>query len=284
MPQDSRKHLLHGSILVLLGLGVVAVVGWTVLQGWDFYATPLAERPHHQDFRQFRPAGPVGHWLGVVGSAMILLLFTYSLRKRLAAWGRLGELRIWLRYHIFLGIAGPVLIIMHTSFKVSGLVAVSFWSMVAVALSGVFGRYLYQQLPRNFLGHDLSLEEFGAQGEALLVDLVEHAGLDDKRLQELEDIALGPFLGRRILLALPRLPLANAMLPRRLAAWQPSNGQALGLARRWVLLRRRIHFFHLVRDLFHWWHVLHKPFAVIMVLIMLVHVVLAVALGYNLRY
>lgn len=289
MPLPRGKHLLHGSLLALLGLAVMAVVAWTLLQGWNFYATELAERPRHVDFRQFRPAGPVGHWLGVAGSAMILLLLTYSLRKRQKGWGRLGDLRIWLRYHIFLGIAGPVLITLHTSFKVSGLVAVSFWSMVAVALSGVFGRYLYQQLPRNMLGSDLSLEESEAQGETLLVELSQRTGLDDLGVQKLEDLALGPFAGRRPLLALPRLPLANALLPRRLASWRSSTGMILTdkdreLARRWILLRRRIHFFHQMRDLFHWWHVLHKPFAVIMIIIMLVHVALTVALGYNLRY
>lgn len=290
MPLPGNKDFLHGVILVLLGLTVAAVVIWTVLEGGDFYATQLVERPHHEDFRRFRPAGPVGHWLGVAGSGMVLLLLTYSLRKRRAGWNRLGQLRIWLRYHIFLGIAGPVLITLHTSFRVSGLVAVSFWSMAAVALSGVFGRYLYQQLPRNLLGNDLSLEEFEAQGETLLVELSELAGMDEQGLRELEEIALGPFTGKRTLLALPRLPLANVLLPRRLADWSPSAGRALAtdqvrsLARRWILLRRRSHFFHLVRDLFHWWHVLHKPFAVIMIIIMLVHVVLAIALGYNLRY
>ena len=37
------------------------------------------------------------------------------------------------------GICGPLFIILHSSFKVGGLVALSFWSMIAVAVSGIAG-------------------------------------------------------------------------------------------------------------------------------------------------
>jgi hypothetical protein len=36
-----------------------------------------------------------------------------------------------------------------------------------------------------------------------------------------------------------------------------------------------------VHELFHYWHVLHKPFAVVMYLFMLVHVAVAFATGYG---
>ena len=36
-----------------------------------------------------------------------------------------------------------------------------------------------------------------------------------------------------------------------------------------------------IRSVFHWWHVVHKPFAVIMLIIMVVHVIVAVSLGYR---
>ncbi|HPF36577.1 MAG TPA: hypothetical protein PLH84_14215 [Candidatus Krumholzibacteria bacterium] len=277
---------LHAVILTIMGLAVAVLVAATVFEAWDLYRTPLAERAAHPDFRRFRPAGDIGHGLGILGSAMILLLLLYSVRKRSRRLQRAGSLKTWLRYHIFLGVAGPVLITLHTSFKVEGLVALSYWSMVAVALSGVLGRYLYQQLPRNVLGEEMDPGAAESRREELLVTLSERTGLDEAALDRLEDLAVGSLEGRSAPVALFLLPWLNATTARALQGFRDAKGQALApedrdLARRWVLLTRRVHLFHTIRDLFHWWHVLHKPFAVIMILIMIVHVGVAVALGYT---
>lgn len=283
---SGRSERIHAAILWIMALVVCALVVATVAEAWDLYRTPVAERSFHPDFRRFRPAGEIGHGLGILGSAMILLLLLYSVRKRSRRLQRAGTLKVWLRYHIFLGVAGPVLITLHTSFKVEGLVALSYWSMVAVALSGVLGRYLYQQLPRNVLGEELDPTAAENRCEEMLVTMSERSGLDEAALDRLEDLALGSLRGRSAPIALLRLPWLNATTARALQQFRVAGGEPLTsadriLARRWVLLTRRIHLFHTIRDLFHWWHVLHKPFAIIMILIMVVHVGVAVALGYT---
>jgi hypothetical protein len=265
---------------------VAVVVAWVVWTGSDFYSTPLAERPHHEDFRSLRPAGRVGHGLGILGSLMLITLLIYSLRKRMKFMRRWGDLSIWLRYHIFLGVVGPILITLHTSFKVDGLVAVSYWSMVAVALSGVFGRYLYQQIPRNVLGEQLDSAEMESSNEAILVELSENHGVGDLEVDALEKLALGPLENRPAPLALLVLPVINFTLARQLQSWlvgfsREKDESARKLAKNWVLQARRLRLFHLIRDLFHYWHVFHKPFAFIMILIMIVHVTVAVMLGYT---
>lgn len=277
---------IHTVILTVMSVAVAILVGWVVLTGWDFYGTALQERPHHPQFRQYRPAGIIGHGVGILGSAMVLLLLLYSLRKRARFLRNRGDLRIWLRYHIFLGVAGPILITLHTSFKVEGLVAVSYWSMVAVALSGVFGRYLYQQIPRNVLGETMALEEVQARNEAIMVDLAGPFGLDQRVLADLEDIALERLRRLSAPAGLIVLPFLNLSLARRLHTWSqgiPAGKRQEGatLARQWVLQMRRLHLFHQVASLFHYWHVFHKPFAVIMILIMFVHVAVALTLGYT---
>lgn len=279
-------HPIHKIILTLLSLLVAAVVVWVVFNAFDFYMTPMADRPHHADYRQFRPAGPIGHGLGMVGSSMMMLLLLYSLRKRAKFMRNWGDLRVWLGYHIFLGVAGPVLVILHSSFMVKGLVSVSFWSMVAVALSGVIGRYLYQQIPRNVLGEDLAVLEIENRQEEILVELSEKHKLDSEGIDQLEKLALGPLENRPAPLALLILPFINATLARNLHIWTvgidtSDRTGAMKLAKFWVLHARRMHLFHLIRDLFHYWHVFHKPFAVIMILVMLIHVAVALALGYN---
>jgi hypothetical protein len=279
-------HRIHTAIIFLLAAGVLLLLGWTLLTGWDFYRTALEERPHHPDFRAFRPAGQVGHGLGLLGSAMILLLLLYSLRKRARWLRRAGDLRIWLRYHIFLGVAGPVLITLHTSGKIGGLVSISFWSMAAVALSGVFGRYLYQQIPRNVLGETMSSDQIEIQNEEILVRLTGQHGLDQAGLDSLEKLAIGPLEGKSALAALLVLPWHNLRLASHLQRWAAgqgsgADGEVVDLARLWALQSRRLHLFHTIRDLFHYWHVFHKPFAVIMIIVMIIHVAVALALGYT---
>ena len=62
-------------------------------------------------------------------------------------------------FHIFLCTLGPILVLFHTSYKFGGLVVISFWSMVAVFLSGIIGRFIYIQIPRTIEGRELSLNE-----------------------------------------------------------------------------------------------------------------------------
>jgi hypothetical protein len=273
-------------ILTVMSLAVAGLVVWVLWTGAGYYSTPLTERPHHEDFREFRPAGRIGHGIGILGSVMLVALLLYSLRKRMRVMRRWGDLRVWLSYHIFMGVAGPVLITLHTSFKVNGLVAVSYWSMVAVAVSGVFGRYLYQQIPRNMLGESLGSDDIESRNEAILVELSESHGVQDVGVDALEKLALGPLENKPAPVALMVLPVVNFMLARQLQSWMVGYSRDPGprtrkLARNWVLQARRLHLFHLIRDLFHWWHVFHKPFAFIMILIMIVHVAVALALGYT---
>ena len=282
---ETRNARVHAAVLAVFSVAVAVLVGWTVWNGWDYFTTGMADRPHHPDFREFRAAGRVGHGVGILGSFMIVLLLVYSLRKRMRALQRAGDLRIWLRYHIFLGIAGPILITLHTAFKVGGLVSVSYWSMVAVALSGFFGRYLYQQIPRNVLGETLDVAEIEGRNEALLVELSMNHNMDDRAAAVLEDLALRKLEHRAAPMALLMLPFLNGMLVRQLQRWSlrhvdGDRAVAVRLAKDWVLQTRRLRLFHLIRDLFHYWHVFHKPFAFIMIFVMIVHVAVAVALGY----
>ena len=53
------------------------------------------------------------------------------------------------------------------------------------------------------------------------------------------------------------------------------------MLRQRAFLERRILLWDRLQRLFHYWHVLHKPFAVIMYLFMIVHVGVALATGYG---
>lgn len=118
----------------------------------------------------------------------MLLMLVYSLQKRLSFFGKNRTLRPFLGFHIYMGVIGPLFIILHTSFKVQGLVAISFWSMIAVALSGYFGRYLYRQIPRNIQDNELSLCEMEESLEAQTRRLKERFAIEEEKLKCLSSL------------------------------------------------------------------------------------------------
>ena len=149
----------RGILLTLIYGAALRFVAYLAVEGSDYYLTPLIERPRHAGYWQLKPGGSRGLAYGIVGSSMMVLMLVYTMRKRIPPLRRLGSLSGWLDFHIFCGIIGPLLVVLHSSFKVGGLVALSFWSMVLVALSGFIGRYLYVQFPRRRSGDELDLAE-----------------------------------------------------------------------------------------------------------------------------
>jgi hypothetical protein len=256
--------------------------------GADFYRTPLLERAHHEGYWVWKAGGSTGHKLGIVGSSMMVLMLLYSVRKRVGALRRLGPLGGWLDVHIFLGVVGPLLVVLHSSFKVQGLVALSFWSMVVVATSGVLGRYLYLQIPRTRAGEERALAELEAEDRALSEQLRTAFRLEAAQVAQLDALVSVPeragLLGGFVRLVTDDLRLRSAL--REFARGCRSVPRPVArdferVVRQKAQVRRRILLWDRVHELFHYWHVLHKPFALVMCLFMIVHVAVALVTGYG---
>jgi hypothetical protein len=273
---------------MILYVAAAALVLVTFARGLDFYRTPLLERAHHEGYWHWKAGGSVGHRLGVAGASMMVLMLLYSVRKRLGVLRRLGPLGLWLDIHIFLGICGPLLVVLHSSFKVHGLVALSFWSMLIVASSGVLGRYLYLQIPRTRAGEERALEELEAEDRELSGQLRTRFRLDEAQIAGLDAlVAIPARVG--LLGGFARLVTDDLRLPSGLRAFARSCRSVPGpvfreferVVRQKAQVRRRILLWDRVHELFHYWHVLHKPFAVVMYLFMIVHMAVALITGYG---
>jgi hypothetical protein len=285
---NKTAHRIYLSVLSLIVLLALAAI---TNKGYTYYKISMEERFFHPDHTILKPSGTWGHGMGILGSLfMILGVSLYMARKRYRVFSRLGILKHWLEFHIFLCTLGPILVLFHTSFKFGGIVAISFWSMVAVFLSGVVGRFIYIQIPRTIEGRELSLNEIrdmkGDIAEALSssiqLDEVSYKIIVDS-IKIKTDFRQSNFLVRgfrkymdtRKTLKTVKSVLKKNNLPKA------QRDKVLSLVKNEMSLNRRIERLVLMQNLFKYWHVAHLPFALVMLVIMVIHVAVTIVFGYR---
>lgn len=135
--------MLRGNIELWLAFGTCVLIG----AGYGFVVVWTQEIPAASAF--------FGHTLGIAGFVLMLLTETlYSLRKRSrgAAWGRMST---WLKFHIYMGLVGPFMVLLHTSWKFNGLAGAATLLTVIIVVSGFIGRYIFTRIPRTLDGLEL---------------------------------------------------------------------------------------------------------------------------------
>lgn len=284
-----------GFCFTLLVVTYLSLLAYLLLWGGSYYSTSLPERHVHPNHLALKPSGYVGHPLGILGTVMMLLIFVYSLYKRSKTLQKLGTQAQWLQVHIFLGLAGPVLVTFHTGGKLGGIISVAFYSMWAMVASGFIGRYLYAKIPRTLQGNKMTLKEMENQ----LTEMVEALRSKERKEEVLEGIER--FLARTrrqrggLFRALGRVLLDDARLPvNAYQIWRIlridrtlSMKDRLKMSR--LVLRQQRLLNHLavldaIQQLFSYWHVFHKPFTILTFVIVSLHVAVALYLGYGLRW
>jgi hypothetical protein len=286
----SIRHVAYTLLLTVSFLLATTLIG---VRGCNFYGTSLEERPFHAQYDTLKPSGFEGHGYGILGSALLIVgVGMYSARKRIRAFSHWGRISNYLEFHIFLCLAGPMLIVYHSTFKLGGLVAVSFWSMVAVVASGVVGRYLYVQIPKGIQGNELSIAEIEQENKQIGEALQSQYGLNPVYLRTIDAMALPSRPASKMSLSevlnffliqsfKRRKKLRRAYHELEHSVDRHALRNVHRLVRRRITYLRRIAFLGQFRQMFYYWHVVHLPFAIIMFVIMFIHVGVAVALGYT---
>lgn len=147
-PAAASREL--STVLVLAGAICAAAIAVVLVtfNGWEYYRTPLGRRGYAAEHQMLRPSGTIGLPLGIAGMTAMALTLPYAARKRWRPLARVGPTSRWLEFHILVGIVGPVLITLHTSFKFNGIISVGYWLMMTVWASGFVGRYLYVRIAK----------------------------------------------------------------------------------------------------------------------------------------
>jgi hypothetical protein len=281
----------HTNFIIILAVIVIAAFATISYYGFSYYLIPVEERFFHVNHMMLKPSGVWGHGFGIIGSLLMIIgVFFYMARKRFRAFTRMGLLKHWLEIHIFLCSLGPILVLFHTTFKFGGLVAISFWSMVAVFLSGIIGRFIYIQIPRTIEGRELSLNEVRAMKSNIGDQIQKMVALDedsyniivDSTKKKVELFHKNFFVRyiRKYSDDMKTIRKVKTVL-RHNKITKSQRKQVLGLVKSDISLNRRIDSLVTMQNFFKYWHVVHLPFALVMLIIMVIHIVVTIVFGYR---
>lgn len=255
--------------------------------GFSYYVSPLDQRFYHDLHKVLKPNGLIGHGLGIIGSLLMLFgVGIYMLRKRVKAFYRLGVLKHWLELHIFMCTLGPILVLFHTSFKFGGIVSISFWSMVAVVLSGVIGRFIYVQIPRTIQGEELSLNQLRELTDKIHDNMISNFQLTSEVINKIEEknkveyklnftIFIKEFLKGFFII----YEVKNYL--KKLNVSSKTIEEISKSIKQQFIINRKIKYLKTMQKYFRYWHIVHLPFAIIMLIIMIIHVIVSIVFGYT---
>jgi hypothetical protein len=282
------------SILFLIGL---------LVYGGNYYMLPLEDRPYSPKHELLKPSGLIGINLGILGTALFIIIFLYALRKVVPWLGRIGTAKHWMDFHVIAGVTAPFVIAFHASFKFRGIAGIGFWIMVAVALSGVIGRYLYNKIPRSVTAAELSLSELQKNEAELSLALGTQSIYTHDELEHVLQVPtpdhirrIGPLFALVEMLAFDfRMPFQLAALRRAsttfgggikclgglLAVSNPEVERVVRLVRQKASLSRRLIFLNHTQRVFHLWHVVHRPFSYAFAVLAIMHIIVVTGLGFT---
>ncbi len=296
-----RGHRLRVLLAWLVALAIVLVIAG---YGFDYYTLSAANRPFSPKHNALRPSGPIGIKLGMFGVLLFFLIYLYPLRKQWGWLARQGNSRHWLDFHVVLGTLAPLIVAFHATFKFGNIAGMAFWSMLCVTLSGFVGRYLYAQIPRNLNAAELTMKEMTELEDSMRRDLAAQNLSFSKGMEKLYDLPTAQDVAHMpILLALLYMILIDLRRPFRLsllrlqaagsAAWLTSLfgflrtrdtrlEHAVTVAQKQAKLSKRILFLSRTGQVFRLWHVVHRPFSYAFAVLALIHIALAIYMGYRL--
>lgn len=117
----------------------------------------------------------IGGLFAMAGAGLMLLPLAYVFVKRIrslrTAVTRHVKMRTLLTWHIYAGVLGPILVVIHTGHKFESPLGIALTAMVLlVVLSGFVGRYFMKHIGTELREKKTTLADLRASYEALLED------------------------------------------------------------------------------------------------------------------
>ncbi len=224
-----------------------------------------------------------GHSLGISGFILMLMtemLYTLRKRSRRARWGRM---QIWLQFHIFTGLVGPYMVLLHTSWKFNGLAGMVMLLTVVIVASGFIGRYIYTSVPRTVDGIEIEANELEKQVRLLDGELQAWLASQPELYNSMSNsFSMSAVHGTSRLVFGRAFEEWNARLKwwrisSRMDHKARSQARELNeLLKRERDLRRQLSSIALTRQLLGLWHAIHIPVGMALFTAAFIHIVAAI--------
>jgi hypothetical protein len=272
------------------------LTGWSAAIGLLIAAIAVLAGYFAHTGRYITPRTGLGYALGIVGGSLMLILCIYPARKRIPGLRALGSVKGWFRFHMVLGVLGPLLVLYHSNFSLGATNSnVALFCMLIVAGSGLFGVYFYAQIHHGLYGEKATLGELKTAAEALrrsgvhntvLPDLHDRLAMSEQKLLGLSGRGLA-FLTTPIFAAI-RYRVENGKvrryIERRLREVirkdpllrrhaKPLRNAAVRYSERRLQAAKRVAEFQPYERIFSFWHLLHLPMFFMMLVSAIVHIV-----------
>ena len=228
-----------------------------------------------------------GYALGIIGGILMLLVSLYPLSKRVSWMSRWLRVRYWFLIHMAFGIIGPVMVLFHANFHIGSLNStVALVSMLLVVASGLFARYIYTRIHHGLYGNRITLDELKRELDNEHTELVRIFEIDEKlkkRLAKMDSKALGNSTGLFMSLIhaismtidARRLESGSIRLLKKSECGQKTTADSKteeAFIHRYTSTLRRIAEFRVYERLFAWWHILHMPLFIMMIITAIIHI------------
>jgi len=159
----------------------------------------------------------LGHSIGIAGASLMLVPLLYSAIKRVAYLKRFVTpvipMRTLLAWHIYAGIIGPILVLLHTGHRFESILGIALTGMtILVVLSGYIGRYLVRQIGTEVKTKRKLLKDAERLYEQTREQLAD-SGLGGAQLRELASLR-GRIKSAFFVHEIKADPLAAVQIPR----------------------------------------------------------------------
>lgn len=237
-------------------------------------------------------SGLFGHGLGVLGFLLMLMtetLYSWRKRSRSARWGKMSN---WLRFHIFTGLVGPYMVLLHSSWKFNGLAGIVMLLTVVIVLSGIVGRYIYTAIPRTADGIEIEAAVLEGQIASIELELGKWiASQPELSLSLAQSLREDPLVSRSSTMTVFGRAFSELgfrlnfwLARRRLGSQYHARAAELGnLIKRKRVLQRQVASLIMARRLLSLWHAIHIPIGAALFAATFVHIVGAIYFATLLR-
>jgi thioredoxin reductase len=286
-----QRRLVALRVLYLVaGLSVLAFLAWKAFVYWPgaaYYPLPRAARLRSTLHPLLKASSPWWHGVGIAATAFMLSNFLYAVRKRTAWLSRLGNIRGWLDFHVFVGLMSPLVIAFHAAFLANNVFATSTaWALGVVVATGLVGRYIYGIVPAHG-GRAEEFEDLAASFERLRSWAAPELARRGAAGRSLLERATAPVRSGSLVAVFVRFPFEALGLRLRLRLLRRhfDDPERFAELRRALLrlarLRWQLRFYRSLKRLLRGWRVFHATLAVFLVLALAAHIAVSLYVGFG---